>query len=223
MRKLEWCIKRPCEHLFIPIFPLNLETSTQTLQSLYDCNLSAAVVTGGTFISIQPSWLPVDPFSHLLSERPTWSTYKTQALPADAYTGEAETSTAFCYSKNNNKEKKKTESQPAVHHSLLDWSGAERELATAERLRRRISHARKDRHRFVVHSDSTLSKSEQVSSFNFQVIRINATLVWVISVHKKGGGEYIRKWRVCDHGVSFRAAADFSFVALPDWRANSGT
>lgn len=49
-----------CQHLFamFPIFPVNLETSTQTLQSLYDCNLSADIVTGGTFIYTQPSLLP---------------------------------------------------------------------------------------------------------------------------------------------------------------------
>lgn len=158
------------------IFPLNLETSTQTLQSLYDCNLSAAVVTGGTFIYIQPSILPVAPFPHLLSGCPAWSTYKTEALTADTDTGEAETATALCYSKNNNKKKNK-ESQPPVPHSLLDSSGAGRKLATVERLTGRISHARKDRQRFVVHSDSTLSKSAQVSSFYFQVIKINATRV----------------------------------------------
>lgn len=27
----------------------------------------------------------------------------------------------------------------------------------------------------------------------------------------------------CDHCVSFRAAADFTFVTLPDWEATSGT
>lgn len=96
-----------------PIFPVNLETSTQTLQSLYDCNLSAAVVTGGTFIYIQPSLLPVAPLPHLLSGRPACSTYKTEALTADAGTGAAKTTAACCY-------------QPTVHHSLLDWSGAEK-------------------------------------------------------------------------------------------------
>lgn len=61
-------LRRPFAMLLI--FPLNLETSTQSFQSLYDCSLSADVVTGGTFIYIQPSSLPPPPTPtgpHLLS------------------------------------------------------------------------------------------------------------------------------------------------------------
>lgn len=62
----------------------------------------AAVVTGGTFIHIQASLLPVAPSPHLLSGHPAWSTYKTEAPPAHGDTRGAETSSVYCYFKNNN-------------------------------------------------------------------------------------------------------------------------